>query len=264
VAGAIPRYFLSATSVPPPASEAEPNGAPEQANAMESVALLGEGMARGTIDPSGDLDLFRFSATPGLAYVIEALARCDPAARLTLYDSDGTTVLGSDSGGVGHCPKFAWQRPNSDFPDPVDSFVGVSGQSGATLSYTLLVWQGYLYGHWETEPNDTGPSDAIAPGERWSGSIGPGTDRDLFGLSGPAGTALTFETFGFGGPGTCGFDTKLEVLGPDGTTLLASDDDGGEGSCSLLQWTVPDAQGYSLAVSSADGEPIPLYVLEVR
>ncbi|XXX77058.1 DVUA0089 family protein [Sorangium sp. So ce134] len=97
----------------------------------------------------------------------------------------------------------------------------------------------------ETEPNST-PAEAdangaVAPGALVSGDIEPEGDVDLFALRLTAISDLRIETFDSSGPERCadGIDTALALLAADGATVLASDDDGGVGACSLIDSTSP-------------------------
>ncbi|WP_437689510.1 DUF4215 domain-containing protein [Sorangium sp. So ce176] len=97
----------------------------------------------------------------------------------------------------------------------------------------------------EIEPNAT-PAEAdangaVAPGALVSGVLEPDTDVDVFALRLTTVSDLRLETFDASGPGRCadGVDTALVLLAPDGATVLASDEDGGAGACSLIDPTSP-------------------------
>ncbi|WP_437998556.1 DVUA0089 family protein [Sorangium sp. So ce185] len=97
----------------------------------------------------------------------------------------------------------------------------------------------------EIEPNAT-PAEAdangaVAPGALVSGAIEPEGDVDLFALQLTTISDLRLETFDSSGPDRCagGVDTALALLAADGATVLASDDDGGVGACSLIDSTSP-------------------------
>jgi cysteine-rich repeat protein len=90
----------------------------------------------------------------------------------------------------------------------------------------------------ETEPNGApAQADAAAPLPAIAhGAVTPGGDQDFYRVE-LAGTDLILETFDGNGPGSCalGTDTFIELWAPDGVTVLATDDDGGLGSCSRLE-----------------------------
>jgi cysteine-rich repeat protein len=87
----------------------------------------------------------------------------------------------------------------------------------------------------EVEPNGT-PATATAHGTGASfyGRVHPSGDIDVIKVDvpGPA-SRLTANTFDFG-DGACGgelLDSMIEILRPDGATVVAKDDDSGDGLC---------------------------------
>jgi cysteine-rich repeat protein len=91
----------------------------------------------------------------------------------------------------------------------------------------------------EIEPNNT-VANATANGafptnELWAGSINPATDVDYFMITLTQTVDLKIETFDGAGPVSCtGIDTLITFYAPNGTTVLASDDDDGPGNCSIV------------------------------
>ncbi|WP_437762422.1 DVUA0089 family protein [Sorangium sp. So ce281] len=129
----------------------------------------------------------------------------------------------------------------------------------------------------EIEPNST-PAEAeangaVAPGALVSGAIEPDGDVDLFALRLTTISDLRLETFDSSGPARCaeGVDTVLSLLSPDGATVLASDDDGGIGACSLIDSRSPggaaarrlDPGIYHVRVSGFPEQPGARYTLRV-
>jgi len=90
----------------------------------------------------------------------------------------------------------------------------------------------------EVEPNDTPAqaTDVASLPALAHGSITAGGDEDFYRIV-ITGSDLVLETFDEGGPGSCGSDTDtiIELRGPDGTTVVDIDDDGGFGPCSRLE-----------------------------
>ncbi len=74
-------------------------------------------------------------------------------------------------------------------------------------------------------------------------------DQDWFNFLGQAGIQYTFATELLGNS-----DTSLVLYDTDGVTVLASDDDGGPGLASLLNWTAPSQGTYYIAVRGFDTE----------
>jgi cysteine-rich repeat protein len=121
----------------------------------------------------------------------------------------------------------------------------------------------------EMEPNQT-PATATPLGTKTSfyGRIHPSGDVDVIKVDvpGPA-SRLTLNTYDFG-DGACGaelLDSTIELLAPDGTTVVARDDDSGDGFCAKV--VAPSlAQGsyYVRVAASPQGEtPTFPYVLRV-
>ncbi len=91
----------------------------------------------------------------------------------------------------------------------------------------------------EIEPNNT-PAAATANGSfatnmLWAGGINPGSDDDYFQITLTTTVDLKIETFDGTGPANCAtIDTLIAFFAPNGTTLLASDDDDGPNACSIV------------------------------
>jgi cysteine-rich repeat protein len=86
----------------------------------------------------------------------------------------------------------------------------------------------------ETEPNNTSSTAVplVGDGGPANGAIDPAGDIDLYSVIVSAGGSVRAETSN--GAGDCDADTIISLIGSDGTTVLASNDDGGIGSCSLI------------------------------
>jgi len=113
----------------------------------------------------------------------------------------------------------------------------------------------------ESEPNDDfTTADPIAVGDDYTGSIdAAGLDEDYCSFSVVMGDMVRFETVA---GGTLS-DTRIFLYDTDGTTLLDSDDDGGPGLFSLIEWTFAATGTYYLYVDSF-GTNQGTYTLEVR
>ena len=86
----------------------------------------------------------------------------------------------------------------------------------------------------ESEPNDT-PAVALPWGGPYYGSISPAGDVDVVSVVVPENGSLLAEVIDFGDGGCVGksLDSYVEFIAPDGTTIVDSDDDGGDGYCSV-------------------------------
>ncbi|MDX2009692.1 MAG: DVUA0089 family protein [Myxococcaceae bacterium] len=92
----------------------------------------------------------------------------------------------------------------------------------------------------EAEPNGA-PSQASGPfavDAVLAGALAPAGDRDVFALTLTRRADLRIETFDATGPGSCtGIDTVITLFAADGTTVIASRDQGGLGNCAALDPT---------------------------
>jgi hypothetical protein len=89
-----------------------------------------------------------------------------------------------------------------------------------------------------------GPTLEVGDGIWKVGEIANPGGYQRYGFVADAGDSLVVET----AVGSIG-DTVLELYDTDGTSLLASDDDGGDGLASRIVWTAPAAGRYSVIVS---------------
>ncbi|EYF06985.1 DUF4215 domain-containing protein [Chondromyces apiculatus] len=94
----------------------------------------------------------------------------------------------------------------------------------------------------ETEPNNacgtvSGPYTPN-PFVDINGAITPGTDLDFYSFVVPATATVDIETFSGTVPGACAsIDTQIQLRGPDCTTVLVTQDQGGIGNCSKINPT---------------------------
>jgi cysteine-rich repeat protein len=118
----------------------------------------------------------------------------------------------------------------------------------------------------EVEPNGTPAqaTDVASLPALAHGSITPGGDEDFFRIV-ITGSDLVLETFDGGGPGSCGSDTDtvIELRGPNGSTVLGVDDDGGVGSCSRLELHGLAPGTYYPCVRGFSGGVVPAYELRM-
>ena len=68
---------------------------------------------------------------------------------------------------------------------------------------------------------------------QWNGSIQLVADHDWYKVTVAAGQGITASTHQIGAPAACPFDTKLHLVNGAGMELV-SDDDGGQGLCSMI------------------------------
>jgi cysteine-rich repeat protein len=117
----------------------------------------------------------------------------------------------------------------------------------------------------EAEPNES-PDEATPYVDGFVGSISSESDVDLVRVDVPAGlSSITAELLGFGSDcARSALDSALELVAGDDLTILASDDDSGEGYCSRLVQAGLWGGTYYLRVLAADGATAPFpYRLKV-
>jgi len=166
----------------------------------------------------GDQDYFEFTAVADHLYTaaISGLAGLSDTV-LDLYDTNGTTLLVEDDE-IGQGEIIHWRAPaNGTYY--LDVFQFFPDQTGV---YTLTVTDD---GPLVDDFGDT-PADAeliTADGSITAGSIEYGGDVDVFKFFVDADHFYSVETLLL----EPGVDTVLRLLGPDGETVLAEDDQGG-------------------------------------
>lgn len=223
-------------------------------------------------------------------------------SHLTIYDENGVVLGADDDGGPGFCSLVTAQglAPGTYYVEVTASPVAPPTM---TFDYTLAVTLGppgcgngieeagegcddgnlvngdgcsdlcVLETVSEIEPNGTKAEADMHPAfpidELIKGAVSPATDLDFFAVVLPATADLRIETFDAAGPGSCvGVDTVIDLRAANGTTVLASDDESGLGSCSLIDPTVVAAARhlapgtYYVRVKSFTGV-IPVYTLLV-
>jgi len=101
------------------------------------------------------------------------------------------------------------------------------------------------------EPNDNydGASVVQTDGTSVSNLFDISTDEDWFKFDAVVGTQYDIQTSNL----ATGVDTALELYDTDGVTLLVSNDNGGAGSASYLNWQAPQDGLYFARVTQASG-----------
>lgn len=227
------RYRLAATSAPAPADDA--------GNDASTRARITAGReVAGNIDYEGDSDWYRFNARTGQRYRI-TLNSTDGAdgalgdPYLRVLDRDGNELaMGDDTEeGLNAAIEFIPQSSG-------EVFIDARGYADAyTGGYTLNVVA-------ERAPTDnisaeTNTRGRIALGASIDGSLDFGGDRDWYRVGLTEGQSYRFTLNGSGGSAVG--DPLVRVIGPDGADL-ATDDDGGDGLNSYLEFTAPSTGNY--------------------
>jgi len=124
--------------------------------------------------------------------------------------------------------------------------------AGDGCNATCAAEAGHIF---ELEPNDAfgTATPLVSINNQVHGAINPGSDGDYYSFVLASGGDIRLETFdGTGAPNCTSADTEIELYGPNGTTVLASDDDDGVGNCSLIDpsGAFPDAGAAGLVAGT--------------
>lgn len=249
--------------------EIEPNNTQNAAN-----TITGYDGAFGAIEPAGDQDYFTFDVTvPGSSVRIETTngyGGCPSGfdSVITLYSSNNQVLVTDDQDGVDSCSLISPQNDVEATNLATGKYrIGVEDylNDGTQASYVLKVKVvapgcGDLIrtdpeqcddgntmagdgcdamcmseSPWETESNNT-QMTATTP---WAGTtmfygaIDPIGDLDYFAFTLPAGMKPILETHNIGSNLVCNYDTEITLYDSMGT-IMATDDDSGTDSCSLI------------------------------
>jgi len=223
-----------ATQVLMPTPEVEPNNTPATATPLNLVS--GCQAATGAISPLGDLDYYSFTAPPGSK--LWALVDTGPSTTgrdsvLTLFGPDGTTVLETDDDdGIGNdCGPTILSRQASAIAGHTLTaggtyFLRVEAFGGATTisAYKLFVTV-TTSSTAESEPNNTAATanplvTAVSPIGVRTASITPAGDVDFYSVAVTAPATLFVSGDGDPERDGVGTDIVLDLIAPDGTTVL--------------------------------------------
>ena len=193
-------------------------------NAAGASAIAVPSTRAGTVEVASDVDWFSFSAVAGVIYQVATTLGSLDDTFLRLIDTNGTTQLAfDDDAGPGFASLIAWTAPSSG-----TYYVEASGFGGGIGSYTVSLSAVDDHGN-----NAAGATASTDPSTN-AGLIETGVDVDWFSFAAVGGVAYQIST-------TLGtlIDSVLRVIGTNGTTELAEDDDSGPGDASLINWTAP-------------------------
>lgn len=257
------------------------------------------GTLTGDVNPAGDTDLYAVAVGAGqflTAELSDGSGGCPGNTVLELYAPDGVTFVGSDDDdGPGACSRI----------DPLTDAFAASMQAGTyylrvRAASPIDVITGYslavtvadgVCGNSAVEPNeqcDDGNQAAFdgcsatcryetegtasGAGASFSADISPVGNVDYFAVVVPDGYSVRVETFA---PvdGVCDtqWDTVVDLLDTDRSTVLVSDDEGGLNHCSVIDPATDTAARnlpagtYWITVEDwLNNSTIPAYVLNVQ
>ncbi|WP_437738569.1 DUF4215 domain-containing protein [Sorangium sp. So ce1335] len=266
------------------ATEVEPNDDITSANPYAAPFFA-------SIDPLDDVDVVRVTVPSGPTALIAETADVTSSdclngrldTMIDILDESGAVLVQRDFGGVGHCARaVAPALAAGDYYVRVAANVGPEQRAPYRLDVTLVpevCGDGDVtYGEQcddgnttsgdgcsaacrfelhETEPNDT-PAQADAHAAPWLAEISPAGDVDVVTVNVPGSGSTLIATVSDNGTEACmngRLDSYVEILGDDGATVLASDDDAGAGYCSSATATDLAEGTYHVRVRAADIVP---------
>jgi M6 family metalloprotease-like protein len=207
---------------------------PDNAAAQAKLIAAGSTQAH-TFHVDGDVDWVRFSATAGARYTIATSNLVDVDTVLYLYGSDGTTLLASDDdGGGGLSSQIVYTAvATNTLYARVVQYDGVG-----TGSYLLGLAASGASGDPYEPDNTPAQSSLIAAGGAQAHTFHIAGDVDWVRFPATVNYQYTLTTSSL----ASGVDTVLYLYDSDGTTLLATNDDGGGGLSSQIVYTAVAAR----------------------
>ena len=245
------------TGTHPTYFEVEPNGNPAAADSVAGSIPTDFHLVNGSLGTVSDQDYYRFdlgaAATVRFHLVASPSGTCTsaPNFRVQIFGGVSDTTTGPDS-----CPELVAHLAAGV------NYVVVSATGGSAGANYRLERAAVADGVTEAEANDSVATATPLTGAEAvvSGEHPTTTDADYYAVTVPAGASIRAETIE-GGANTCEslhVDTFLTLYAPNGTTVLASNDDGGRGYCSLI-----DGSGFTPAMPSASNLPAGTYYVKV-
>ena len=211
--------FLAPPFVGATVGEAEPNDAPATATAIPA-GMCGAGGIAG----AGDADVWSLAATGTLLYALvdTRFAAPSPTSALRVLAPDGADLGGdTDSGPAGGSAVAGVPIPATGALARVTE----AGENAALAPYALMVLAVAAEDRGvEAEPNDSAGTANAIRASREAGSL-DGADADVFAFS-VGGVSDAIAVIADADPDGDGLvaPIRVEVLGPDGTTVLAARD----------------------------------------
>ncbi|MDC0676435.1 pre-peptidase C-terminal domain-containing protein [Sorangium atrum] len=267
------------------ATEVEPNDTIATANTY-TVPFFAA--IHAPTDDDVDVDVVRVTVPSGPTDLIAETAAVTSSDCLTgridsvieILDESGGLIVRRDRGDNGLCARAV--APSLAAGDYYVRVSSVLGSGAATFPYRLdvtLVHEvcgdgtisageqcddgntdaldgcsaGCRFEFDETEPNGT-PAQADAYAASWLAEISPAGDVDVIAVSVPGPRSTLHVNVGDNNTEAClrgQIDSYIEILGNDGTTVLASDDDSGVGYCSYASLTDLAAGTYYVRLRAA-------------
>lgn len=202
--------------------------APVVSQDLASAPLIGRMVDGGVLAPGPATLGHTLELAGGQALDVTVMGGGDFDPKLTVYDSTGAIMAEDDDSAGNLNPVVTLFSPENQ---RVRLEIGHSGGMGASGGPVRL-----LLVNTDFRPNAARP---VTSGAEQQGQISS-ANAQVFTLDGQAGQVWEFILVADGSS----LDPYLELLGPDGQTVLATDDDSGGGLNSRLRYTMSDAGTY--------------------
>ena len=219
--------------------EAPTSPAPEQPSTDDHPNAIGSDNANvvigtalgGNLETGGDSDFFSLSVAAGETYTIDLRGApsslgtlSDPL--LNLFDASGARVQSDDDSGAGFESQITYVAPSAG----IVYLEARAFSTSLTGTYQLDVAQAA-----DDHPDVIGSNTAVVPGDSVTGNLETGGDKDIFVVSGTAGSTYSIDLRG--APSSLGTltDPILTILDSN-SSQIAQNDDGGTGFESSLTY----------------------------
>ncbi|MCX7683375.1 MAG: PPC domain-containing protein [Anaerolineae bacterium] len=257
-------YKLNLTVTPPPAPDSYEGTAGNNAMATAYAFPVGtSGSATGAnfVPPPSttppDVDWYKFYVKHARYYRASTSNLSNADTFVEIYQEGGTTPVASDNdGGGGFASKVEWQAACSGGAEGCYYYVRVTNRITTQGSYDLSVEELSSAGTDPYEPNDTKDSAYVFPVATSASAtranfVPPTTDQDWFAFYVKSGRSYRAYTTNLSG-----VDTYLEVFN-ESLQRIASDNDGGGGFASRIEWQAVYNGYYYIRVTNMVGTSKP-------
>ncbi len=194
----------------------------------------------GDIEIENDIDYFNFSATSGHTYTIETTLGTLDDSDITLYDTNGLSVIDSDDdSGSGAASKLVWTCT-----DTGTYYIMVEGHFYASIgTYTLNISAESGGSAGDDHGDSYSDASALTVGVKKNGNIETGGDEDYFEFDASANVTYDIET-------TLKTldDSALTLYKTNGFSKIDTDDNSGAGQASKITWTCTSSGTYYIKV----------------
>ena len=248
-------------------SVAMPTDADDQISEAQNLgAMTATRTANGSISPSTDVDMYRFSVSSGqrVAFDIDRASGSDLDSYLRIFDSSGREVVRNDDGQAPGEPFSYESYLEYTFASGGTYYAGVSGygnssynattgsgdSSGSQGGYTLRLSATTPIVDSDDQISEAQNLGSLTAPRTANGSINRGTDVDMFAFSVTSGQRVAFDIDGASGSD---LDSYLRIFDSSGREVARNDDGQAPGESfsyeSYLEHTFTSGGAYYAGVS---------------